>query len=121
MRVGRSRGWRAAWETDAVRARVGGERDAGGKMRVCFVRVHVRVRVRVRVLVRVHVRVRVRVRVRVCVRACVRVYALCVCFMCVCCVRVLCACALCVCFRVCGWCFVWVGPAGGSGALALGH
>ena len=31
VRVGRSRGWRAAWETDAVRARVGGERDAGGK------------------------------------------------------------------------------------------
>ena len=45
VRVVRSRGWRAAWETDAVGARVGGERDAGGKMRVCFVRVRVRVRV----------------------------------------------------------------------------
>ena len=56
VRVGRWRGWRAAWETDAVGARVGGERDAGGKMRVCFVRV----------------RVRVRVRLRVCVRACAR-------------------------------------------------
>ena len=108
VRVGRSRGWRAAWETDAVRARVGGERDAGGKMRVCFVCV---------------------LCVRVCVRACVRVCfvcmlcvcALCVCAVCVCFVRVLCACALCVCFRLCGWCFVWVGPAGGSGALALGH
>ena len=38
VRVGRSRGWRAAWETDAVGARVGGERDAGGKMCVCAFR-----------------------------------------------------------------------------------
>ena len=64
VRVGRSRGWRAAWETDAVRARVGGERDAGGKD------------------------VRVRARACACVRAlCVLV---CACFVCVLCVCALC-------------------------------
>ena len=67
VRVGRSRGWRAAWETDAVRARVGGERDAGGKD--------------------------VRVRARACV-LCVCAFKLCVCVvLCVCalCVRFVCA------------------------------
>ena len=81
VRVGRSRGWRAAWETDAVRAREGGERDAGGKMCVCVCFVCV---------------------CFVCA-LCVCVCALCVCFVCV---RALCVrfvCALCVRF-VCAFC-----------------